>query len=104
MQTIIIKLNPEKLLNPDLDLRYLVPERIEEISKGAIRDNGYDYLDNQTLGIWLEAKSANQSYPIVIELLQNEKFKENDLSLSAEIYVSESESEDIENCTLVFPE
>ena len=36
MQTIIIKLDPAKLENADLDLRYYVPERIEEISNGTI--------------------------------------------------------------------
>lgn len=45
MQTIIIVLNPGKLTNPDLDLRYLIPDRISEITEGAIRDNGYDYID-----------------------------------------------------------
>lgn len=30
MQTIIIVLNPTKLENPDLDLRYFIPDRIEE--------------------------------------------------------------------------
>lgn len=32
MQTIIIVLNPGKLENPDIDLRYCIPDRIEEIS------------------------------------------------------------------------
>lgn len=46
MQTIIIKLNPSALTNLDLGLRYRVTERIQEITNGAIQDNGYDYLDN----------------------------------------------------------
>ena len=45
MQTIIIVLNPAKLENPDLDLRYDIPDRIHEVSNGAIQDNGYDYID-----------------------------------------------------------
>ena len=32
MQTIIIVLNPGKLTNPDLYLRYLIPDRISEIT------------------------------------------------------------------------
>lgn len=103
MQTIIIRLNPRKLVNPDLDLRCLLPERVEKISNGAIQDNGYEYLDDQTLGIWLQAESAKRAYPLVIKLLQEEKFLENDLSLSAEIYISEMETADIEKCAMVFP-
>lgn len=110
MQTMIIVLNPAKLDNPDLDLRYDIPDRIAEISNGAIQDNGYDYIDIEggrkdapLMGIWLETESAEENLPLIIKLFQEEKFKGNDLSQSAEIYISENETEDLENCTLVFP-
>ena len=109
MQTIIIVLNPGKLENPDMDLCYCIPERIEEVSGGAIQDNGYDYLDTEKgkpgplMGIWLKTESAEGNLPIIIKLFQNEKFKGNDLSMSVEIYISENDTEEIENCTLVFP-
>lgn len=107
MQTIIIILNPEKLKNPNADLRYYVPDRIEEVSNGMIQGNGYDYLDCQgagsLMGIWLKTESASENYPIVVNLFQKEKFLDNDLSLSAEIYISENDTEDIDNCILVFP-
>ena len=45
MQTIIIVLDPGRLANPDADLRYRIPEWIEEVSNGAICDNGYDYVE-----------------------------------------------------------
>ena len=108
MQTIIIVLNPAKLKNPDLDLRYCIPDRIEEVSSGAIQDNGYDYIDVEDdqpgplLGIWLKAESANESIPMIVKLFQEESFMENDLSASVEIYISENDTEDIENCTLVY--
>lgn len=107
MQTIVIVLNPGKLKNPDADLRYTVPDRIEEVSGGAIRDNGYDYLDCQgpgpLLGIWLATESAALHYPTIIRLFQEETFCDNNLSRSAEIYISENDTEDVENCTLVYP-
>lgn len=34
MQTIVVILNPGKLENPDMDLCYCVPDRIEEVSEG----------------------------------------------------------------------
>ena len=58
MQTIIVLLNPGKLNNPDLDLCYCVPDRIEEVSHGEIQDNGYDFIDAEDgapgplMGIW----------------------------------------------------
>ena len=109
MQTIIIVLNPAKLKNPDLDLRYCIPDRIEEVSNGAIQDNGYDYIDAEEgqpgplMGIWLKTESARERFPMIIKLFQEESFKDNDLSASAEIYISENDTEDIENCTLVYP-
>ena len=103
MQTIVVKLFPEKLKNPDADLRYRVPDRIEEISDGRIRDNGYDYFDDGAMGIWLAVESAEEEYPVVLKLFREEMFLENDLSQSAEIYISEKDADDIENCTMVFP-
>lgn len=107
MQTIIIVLDPVKLENPDLDLRYLIPDRIEEVSNGMIQDNGYDYIDTEEssslLGIWLETESADENWQLIRKLFQEEKFMGNDLSASAEIYISKNDTEDLENCTLVFP-
>lgn len=107
MQTIIIKLTPEKLENPDLDLCYSIPDRIEEVSNGKILDNGYDYLDDapgslSSIGIWLKTDSAREDYPMIVELFCKEKIMGNDLSSSVEIYISENDTEDIENCTLVY--
>ena len=109
MQTIIIVLNRGKLENPDIDLRYCIPDRIEEISHGAIQDNGYDYIDTEAgepgplMGIWLRTESAEENWPVVMKLLRKERFKGNDLSRSAEIFISENDTEDLENCTLVYP-
>lgn len=107
MQTIIILLDPARLVNPDLDLRYKIPDCIEEVTDGRIQDNGYDYIDSNNrsslLGIWLETENAAENYKDIVKLFQEKKFLENDLSKSAEIYISENETEDFENCTKVFP-
>ena len=46
---------------------------------------------------------AAQSWPAIAKLFHEEKFSDNDLSLSAEIYISEKEAADVEDCTLVYP-
>ena len=89
MQTIIIRLFPEKLENADLDLRYYIPERIEEITDGMVQDNGYDYLEENTLALWLQTEDAISAYPAIVKLFREESFMGNDLSLSAELYISE---------------
>lgn len=109
MQTIIVLLNPGKLENPDMDLCYCIPDRIEEVSNGAIQDNGYDFVDTEDgepgplMGIWLKTESASENWPILKKMFEDENFKRNDLSASAEIYISENDTDILENCTLVFP-
>lgn len=102
METIIIKLNPAKMENPDLDIRYVLPDRIEEYTRNEITDNGYDYLSNQELGIWLATKNAKEAVTCIIELIKTETFLDNDLTQSAEIYISEQDSAEISDCIKVF--
>ena len=105
METIIIKLNPELLENPDLDLRYTIPDRIEELSDKKIMNNGYDYLEgrNNPIGIWMKTESAEQTYPFIVDIFKKEMFLGNDLSKSAEIYISKVDCDEFENCKKVYP-
>ncbi len=103
MQTIIVRLAPERLNNPDLDLVYAIPVALETATKNAISDNGYDYLADNTIAIWLSAENAEQSYPLVVQLFREEKFLENDLSQSAEIYISQEDTAEFDSCRLVYP-
>ncbi|MNJ45853.1 hypothetical protein D3C77_409650 [compost metagenome] len=103
LQTIIIKLNPTQLQNPELDLRYLVPDAIEEYTNRNVTDQGYDYLDDEfrSMCIWLSCEDAHAGYVEVVKCLTEQKILDNDILLAAEIYVGEIESADIEQCTLV---
>ena len=60
METIIIVLDSKKMTNPDLDIRYTLPDRIEEYTNHQIRDNGYDYLSDTELGLWLETDHSTK--------------------------------------------
>lgn len=97
MQTIIIKLDSRKMINPDLDIRYTLPDKLEKITSGRISDNGYDYISKYELGIWLETDNAEHMFPIVADLIEND----NNLK-SAEIYISDSETAEIHECRKVY--
>lgn len=97
MQTIIIKLDSRKMINPDLDIRYTLPDRLEKITSGRISDNGYDYISKYELGIWLETDSAEHMFPVVADLIKND----NNLK-SSEIYISDSETAEIHECRKVY--
>lgn len=101
MQSIIIVLDSEKLDNPDLDILTQLPVRVEEVTDDKIYDNGYDYLDDNKIAIWLACKNAKEDVYAVIDILKNEKFSGNDLSKTAEIYWSSEDSADIEESELI---
>ena len=103
METIIIKLDSGKMKNPDLDIRYDLPERIEKYTDNQITDNGYDYISNAELGLWLETDNAKKNVELIIQLLNAETFLDNDLSDIAEIYISDKECAGIENCRKIYP-
>ena len=103
METIIIKLDSKKLENPDLDIRYDLPDRIAEYTDNKVTDNGYDYLTDTELAVWLAAEDAEKAYGDVVELLKKEKFCDNDLSATAEVYVSKEPNADINKCRRVYP-
>lgn len=103
METIIIRLDSKKLENPDLDILYDLPDRIAEYTDNKVTDNGYDYLSSTELAVWLAAESAENAYDSIIELLKKEKFCDNDLSATAEIYVCGEANADISKCRKVYP-
>lgn len=108
--TIVIVLAPGTLENPDLDLRYNLPARIEAATEGAVRDGGYDYIDpppgqpGPLMGLFLRTgEPAAGLWPKVLELLQRERFLNNDLSQSAEIYISSGSRAKLADCVRVYP-
>lgn len=103
MQTIIIVLDSSKMPNPDLDICYTLPERIEEYTNNQIKDNGYDYISDKEIGLWFKTDHAVNNVERIIQLIKTEKFLENDLSQIADIFISEEECDELENCHKIYP-
>lgn len=104
MQTIIITLDSRKMDNPDLDIRYILPDRIDEYTDGQITDNGFDYITGDIMGIWLETENASENVDKVISLIESEEILDNDLSRAAEVFISEEECAELEQCKRLYPE
>ncbi|MDE6839862.1 MAG: hypothetical protein K2P49_03255 [Oscillospiraceae bacterium] len=106
MAAIVISMDSRKMENPDLDIRYILPDRIEEWSRGAVADDGYDYVDEagHVLGVWLETGDAQAWWPRIVELLKTEQFCDNDLSKSALVLISEESGAEFTQCRQVWPE
>ncbi|MCB2296670.1 hypothetical protein [Clostridium tagluense] len=81
MASIGIKLDPSKMNNPDLDLRYIIPNKIEELTKGAVEDDGYDYSSDGTnsIIIFLSCENPKKYVNGVLNILRNEDFLNNNI-------------------------
>ena len=73
MPTLAIKLDPSRMENPDLDVRYEIPGRIAEHTSGVVTDEGFDYIDGDALVIYLGMPSGDQVAKI-LRFLQDEEF------------------------------
>ncbi len=65
MPSIVLRLRPEDLVNPDADLRYLIPSYLETATDGAVRDDGYDYEDDDEMVIFLATDHAQGALELV---------------------------------------
>ena len=55
------------------------------------------------MGIWLETDNAAENVQKVIQLIKSEKLMDNDLSKTADIYISAEDCADVEQCEKVYP-
>ena len=72
MQTIIVLLDSRKMENPDLDVISLLPVSVEEATDNKVYDNGFDYINDDVIGVWLETENADEGVKSVIELIKTE--------------------------------
>jgi hypothetical protein len=99
MYSIVIKLDPEKLVNPDLDLRYVLPDLLAEKSGNLIRDDGYDYgKKTEHMLVYLTTEDLEKALPIVIDTIENDVVLDN--SLKDAVIVAAGE---VDNYTIVYP-
>ena len=99
MGEIAIRLNPALLDNPDADLRYRVPDVIQEATSGQVRGDGYDYGDDNMMTIFLMSNNPERDVELVIQALGSQKICDNQLLDSAVI----GTSNDHQTYSIVYP-
>jgi hypothetical protein len=84
MATVILQIDPARLANPDLDLRYVLPDLLVERSSGRLADDGFDYAAEDgaapCLLLFLRAADVAGAVPVIVEVLTSERVLDNDLS------------------------
>jgi hypothetical protein len=105
MPLVLIRLDPGRMENPDTDLRYVVPNRLAEVSSGILTDSGFDYEEGtDAMLIYLSTENLDAALPFVIELLENEMIYENRLADSATVGTSPlDEAERPADFAVVYP-
>jgi hypothetical protein len=86
-----VRLYAGRLSNPDLDIRYDLPDLISERSGGTVRDGGYSYGAVEEEGgapplVLLLLAQDEAAVGQVIDVLQNVRVLDNDLALAAEVF------------------
>jgi hypothetical protein len=110
MPTIVIRIVPRLLTDPDLDLRYVIPDTLKERTGGLVTDAGYDYeFDGEVTGdeamqIYLQTADLGQALPAVVSFLQTERLFGNDLAAAATVGVSEAPPHEATVFTIRYPE
>jgi len=109
MGSIAIKLVPDRLHNPDLDLRYIIPDRISELTGGRVEDNGYDYIDdgggegNDSMVIFMRSENPAEDVRLVLDALRRETFLDNDIHEAAVVATCEEDGRDFADHVIVHP-
>jgi hypothetical protein len=80
MHTIILKFFPARLTNPDLDLRYILPDLLVKKSGGLIEDGGYDYeAETDTMLIYLLTEDLERAVSCITDVVEKTQVLGNDL-------------------------
>lgn len=88
-----IKIAPERLINPDHDIRYILPDLITENSNEIMSYVGYDYLkdESNTMLLYFETDNFDSAFSKILEVIKAKKVLGNDLENAVEIEAGEGE-------------
>lgn len=104
MPSMVIRLDPEKLDNADLDLRYEIPDLIAERSARLIMDDGYDYEPHgKAMLIYIRTPDLNSAVRQIIAFLENEHLHGNHLADAAQIGINEADASATREYRVVYP-
>jgi hypothetical protein len=86
----MIQLNPQTMGNPDLDIRYALPDLLAERSNGMIKDDGYDYVgDPLVMMLFLEVSDVEKASALIMDVVENVRVLDNDLRSAAVVAVQD---------------
>jgi len=96
MDGIVIRLDLERLADPDPELRYRLPELLAERSGKIILDDGYGYAsDSGALLVFLRTDSLEAALACILDVIADVRVLGNDLRPGAVVAVARSGGYDV---------
>lgn len=87
MYSLVLTLDAHELVNPDLDLRYAIPDLLSAQSNGNIHDNGCGYEDQENsdplLAIFIKVSDLSSAIATISHVVQHELVLGNKLFMAA---------------------
>lgn len=100
--SLLLRIDPGLLKNPDLDLRPQLVERLSERSNGCITEDGYGYEDDaDAMLIFLCADDPATATQIVVHVLEHEEILGNCLAGAGTLGLSTTEDAEVASDYLV---
>src|SRR4051812_40771523 len=92
MPKVAIRLDPGRLENPDLDIRYALPDLLVERSGGVLAEDGYDYVGGPPyLLILMETSNPEEGVACVLDLIETCRVSGNNLREAVAVGVDRGE-------------
>ncbi|QMV73271.1 hypothetical protein HS961_10775 [Comamonas piscis] len=102
MSSLLLRIDPRLLKNPDLDLRTQLVDRLSERSNGYITEDGYDYEDDtDAMLIFLCTGGLPTASHLVVHVLEHEEILGNCLAGASTLGLSTTEDAEIASDYLV---
>ena len=96
MATIVLRIDPSKLDNPDADIRYQLPDLLAERSGGTMVPDGYDYVgEGPLLLLFLRTSDVESALACVLEVIESERVLDNDLRRGVVVAVKVENAYDV---------
>jgi hypothetical protein len=96
MPVVAIRLDPAALANPDLDIRYVLPDLLTERSAGLILDDGYDYAGSKPyLALFLKCNEVEPAVACIVDVIEHVRVLDNDLRTGAAVGIRSGDGWDV---------
>ena len=96
MASVIVRLDPRLLDNPDADIRYLLPDLLAERSAGVISDDRYEYVgEGPLLVVYLKVSDLELALACILDVIENVRVLENDLRPAAVVAIERESGPDV---------